>query len=88
MTTAPEPLALPRSRARSGPYALRLLGVALLGTLFAYGGVSVNVAESVTRAQRLPVPASPGALARTFEAVTFRSTDGLALRGWFFVASP
>lgn len=88
MTSAVQPLPLERPRARVRAYAARLLGVALLASAAAYVSVSLYVAQEVTHAQRRPVPARPDTVAHPFEAVTFRSTDGLTLRGWFFSVAP
>ena len=57
---------------------------AVVVALLAYAGVSLVVAESLTRPYRRPLTASPAAFDLTYEEVTFPSTgDGIPLRGWF-----
>ncbi len=61
--------------------------MALAASVVGYGAISIRVAEAFSHAERLPV-GDPRAIAATSEDVSFRSSDGLLLRGWFFPASP
>jgi fermentation-respiration switch protein FrsA (DUF1100 family) len=49
-----------------------------------YLGISFQVAESVTRVERLPLEPPATAIAPTHEDVSFVSRDGVALKGWWF----
>ena len=52
--------------------------------LLAYAGVSLVVAETLTKPYRRPLASSPAVFGLAYEDVTFTSTgDGIALRGWF-----
>ena len=67
----------------------RLLAAAsvLLVALLACAGVSLVVAESLTKPYRRPLATSPAAFGLVYEEVTFASTgDGIPLRGWFLPA--
>ena len=60
---------------------------AILLVLLAYAGVSLVVAESLTKPYRRPLAASPAAFDLAYEQVTFPSTgDGVPLHGWFLPA--
>ena len=49
-----------------------------------YSGVSMVVADTLTKPYRRPLVSSPAAFDLTYEDVTFPSTtDGTVLRGWF-----
>jgi len=52
--------------------------------LLAYGAVSFRVAEGLTKPARQPLDPPAASVAATYEEVSFRSTDGLLLRGWWF----
>jgi len=52
--------------------------------LLAYGGVSWRVAEGLTKPTRQPLDPPAASVAATYEDVSFKSTDGLLLRGWWF----
>lgn len=52
--------------------------------LFVYLGISLWVANGVTRVERLPLDPPATAIAASHEDVAFRSRDGLLLRGWWF----
>jgi len=52
--------------------------------LLAYGGVSFRVAEGLTKPTRQPLDPPAASVAATYEEVSFRSTDGLLLKGWWF----
>ncbi|MCY4638252.1 MAG: alpha/beta fold hydrolase [Acidobacteria bacterium] len=66
-----------------------LVGLFIIGiALLAYLGVSLVVAETLTKPYRRPLAASPAAFQLTYENVTFPSTgDRIPLRGWFVPAS-
>ena len=67
-------------RERRLPIGLSAVGVALL----AYAGVSLVVAETLTKPYRRPLASSPAVFDLAYDDVTFTSTgDGIALRGWF-----
>ena len=52
--------------------------------LLAYAGVSLVVAETLTKPYRRPLASSPAVFGLAYEDVTFTSTgDAIALRGWF-----
>ena len=71
-------------RQRGLRVGLFIVGVALL----AYFGVSLVVADTLTKPYRRPLAASPAAFDLTYEDVTFPSTgDHIPLRGWFVPAS-
>ena len=52
--------------------------------LLAYGGVSWRVAEGLTKPTRQPLDPPAASVAATYEDVSFKSTDGLLLKGWWF----
>lgn len=52
--------------------------------LLAYGAVSFRVAEGLTKPTRQPLDPPAASVAATYEDVSFRSTDGLLLKGWWF----
>ena len=57
---------------------------AVTAVLLAYAGVSLVVAETLTKPYRRPLASSPAVFDLAYEDVTFTSTgDGIALRGWF-----
>jgi pimeloyl-ACP methyl ester carboxylesterase len=60
-----------------------LAGALVLG-LLAYGVVSFRVADGVTKLERKPLTPAAAVVAPTHEDVSFRSTDGLLLKGWWF----
>jgi uncharacterized protein len=49
-----------------------------------YGGVSYRVADGLTRPTRQPLDPPAASVAAVYEEVSFRSTDGLLLKGWWF----
>ena len=63
--------------------ASALLAVVLLGS-GAYLSFSYVIAERFTHAIRFPVGHAPTVATSTYEDVTFRTGDGLTLRGWYF----
>lgn len=52
--------------------------------LLAYGGVSYRVAEGLTKPTRQPLDPPAASVAPVYEEVSFRSSDGLLLKGWWF----
>lgn len=52
--------------------------------LVAYGAISLRVAESVTRVDRVPLEPPATSVAQTHEDVSFSSRDGIVLKGWWF----
>jgi uncharacterized protein len=64
----------------------RILAVALLVGVVGYLSVSYVVADRLTHAERHPIGRAPQVVAPTYEDVTLRTSDGLALRGWYFPA--
>lgn len=70
-------------RQRLARIAAALLVVALVGG-GAYLSISYVIAERFTHAARNPVTRGPMVDAPTFEDVSFGTSDGLTLRGWFF----
>jgi dipeptidyl aminopeptidase/acylaminoacyl peptidase len=61
---------------------------AIVVALLAWAGVSLVVAESLTKPYRRPLATSPAAFDLAYENVTFPSIgDGIALHGWFVPAA-
>lgn len=58
-------------------------GALVLG-LLAYGGISYRVADGVTKLERRPLVPAADTVSSVYENVSFRSTDGLLLKGWWF----
>ena len=52
--------------------------------LLAYGVVSYRVADGITKPDRQPLDPPAAMVAAVYEDVSFRSTDGLLLKGWWF----
>ena len=67
--------------------ALRLGATALATLLVAGAAVAVYVADEVTRVDRAPLTRSSALLSPSVAAVSFRTADGLTLRGWFVPVS-
>jgi uncharacterized protein len=61
-----------------GAAALFVLG------LLAYGVVSYRVADGITKPDRQPLDPPAASVAAIYEDVSFKSTDGLLLKGWWF----
>jgi uncharacterized protein len=61
-----------------------LLVVALIASAGGYLSISYVVAERFTHAARYHVARAPLVIAPTYDDVTFRTNDGLNLRGWYF----
>jgi pimeloyl-ACP methyl ester carboxylesterase len=53
----------------------------------AYSFVSFRVADGITKLERQPLVPEAGTVSARHEDVSFRSTDGLLLKGWWFVAT-
>ena len=65
------------------PYFLAIVVVAALVGYFA---ISFRVAQTVTQVERLPLEPPASSIAATHEDVTFKSSDGVVLKGrWFEV---
>ncbi len=62
----------------------RVSAAALAGLAVGYLGVSLRVAESVTHVHRAPVGEAAPITNAPREEVSFRTADGLLLRGWLF----
>ena len=56
----------------------------IAAALIAYFGISFRVAETVTQVERLPLDPPASSIAATHEDVTFKSRDGIVLKGWWF----
>ncbi|HAF11018.1 MAG TPA: hypothetical protein DCK98_13190 [Chloroflexi bacterium] len=65
---------------------LRVLGVLVLLVVVGYLGISWKYADGVTRVTRDPLKKTPAYVQATFEDVSFKSRDGLTLKGWWFPA--
>ncbi len=52
--------------------------------LLAYGTISYRVADGLTRPERKPLDPPAASVASVYEDVSFRSSDGLLLKGWWF----
>ena len=60
------------------------LSVAIVAALLAYAGLSLVVAETLTKPRRRALASSPAVFDLAYDDVTFASTvDDIALRGWF-----
>jgi fermentation-respiration switch protein FrsA (DUF1100 family) len=62
----------------------KLLAVALLAGVVGYLSFSYVIAERLTHVVRYPVGRAPMVAASIYEDVTFRTDDGVTLRGWYF----
>ena len=69
-------------------WAPRALAAAFVLALLAYLGISYRVADGVTKLERRPLVPPATAVSPFYEDVSFRATDGLRLRGWWFPAFP
>ena len=69
--------------ARFWPY---LAGAALVLGLLAYSVVSYRVADGITKLERKPLVPAADTVSKVHEDVSFRATDGLLLKGWWFPA--
>lgn len=62
----------------------RLFAVALLAGVVGYLSLSYVIAERFTHTVRYHVARAPLVIAPTYDDVTFKTRDGLTLRGWYF----
>jgi fermentation-respiration switch protein FrsA (DUF1100 family) len=69
---------------RFWPY---LAASALVLGLLAYSAVSYRVADGITKLERKPLVPSADTVSKSHEDVSFRASDGLLLKGWWFSAS-
>jgi len=60
------------------------LAVAVLAGVIGYLSFSYVIAERFTHVVRYPVGRAPMVAASIYEDVTFRTDDGVTLRGWYF----
>lgn len=65
----------------------RVLAVLVVVLAVAYLGISWKYADGVTRVTRDPLKKTPAYVQAAYEDVTFKSRDGLTLKGWWFPAS-
>jgi fermentation-respiration switch protein FrsA (DUF1100 family) len=56
----------------------------VVAALVAYLAISFRVAETVTQVERVPLDPPATAIAATHDDVTFKSRDGVVLKGWWF----
>lgn len=87
MSAAERALPVPRARPRLARYLLRLGAVAALVSLIGYAAISVRVAESFSHAKRQAPEVAASSIAASYEDVSFVTSDGLTLRGWYFPSS-
>jgi uncharacterized protein len=64
-----------------------LVAIVLIAAVVAYLAISFRVAETVTQVERLPLDPPASAIAATHDDVTFKSRDGVELKGWWFAVS-
>jgi uncharacterized protein len=57
---------------------------ALVLGLLAYGGISYRVADGITKPERKVLDPPATSVSEVYENVSFKSTDGLLLKGWWF----
>ena len=57
---------------------------ALVLALLGYGVISYRVADGVTKLERQPLTPAADVVSPVHEDVSFRATDGLLLKGWWF----
>ncbi len=78
-------LGIDLSAVRTGPvWAARIAVATFVLGLLAYGVVSYRVADGLTKPGRQPLEPPAASIAAVYEDVSFRSTDGLTLKGWWF----
>jgi uncharacterized protein len=71
---------------RSSMRALRSVVVLVLLAAVGYLGISWKYADGVTRVTRDPLKKTPAYVQQTYADVSFKSRDGLTLKGWWFPA--
>ncbi|HKW78629.1 MAG TPA: alpha/beta hydrolase [Candidatus Limnocylindria bacterium] len=64
----------------------QIAATALVLGLLSYAGVSYRVADGITKLERKPLVPPADAVSSVHEDVSFRATDGLLLKGWWFPA--
>jgi fermentation-respiration switch protein FrsA (DUF1100 family) len=69
-----------------GRRLLRALVVLVLVAAIGYLGISWKYADGVTRVTRDPLKKTPAYVQTRYEDVSFKSRDGLLLKGWWFPA--
>lgn len=69
---------------RFAPY---LAASAVVLGLLAYGVVSYRVADGITKLERKPLVPVADTVSKVHEDVSFRATDGLLRKGWWFPAA-
>ena len=69
---------------RFAPY---LAASAVVLGLLAYCVVSYRVADGITKLERVPLVPAADTVSKSHEDVSFRATDGLLLKGWWFPAA-
>jgi pimeloyl-ACP methyl ester carboxylesterase len=52
--------------------------------LLSYGGISYKVADGITKPERKVLEPPAASVSDVYESVSFKSTDGLILKGWWF----
>jgi pimeloyl-ACP methyl ester carboxylesterase len=70
----------------TGLYTLRLAIFGIMALAILSGGIAINITYQTIRALSAPAPSQvdiPADLALEIEEVTFTSSNGLILRGWF-----
>jgi uncharacterized protein len=67
--------------------ALRVAVVLVIVVVLAYLGISWKYADGVTRVTRDRLTKTPAYVQPSYEDVSFRSRDGLLLKGWWFPAT-
>ena len=73
-----------RNGRRLRPYlAVSALVLALVG----YGAVSLRVADGLTKLERRALEPPPTSIAATHEDVSFKASDGITLKGWWFTST-
>ncbi len=94
MSTAASPVATVTARQSAGRrlpyplvYAARVSGVALAALLVAYIAICFRYADTLSRVDRHALVRTADYVALTHEDVSFKTSDGLTLKGWWF-ASP
>lgn len=65
-------------------FAPWIVGAALVLGLLSYAIVSYRVVDGLTRPPRKPLDPPASSVAAVWESVSFRSQDGLLLKGWWF----
>src|SRR5689334_23741885 len=72
-----------RTRPRAKKIGL-ILAIALpILLLLAYFGISAYVFDQLSHPHRSPVTSTPAQYGLTYQDVTFSSTDGIRLSGWY-----